>query len=364
MKEAVSRQVLLADVARVAKVSMATASMALRAEGKMTPETRAMVRRVAEEIGYRPNLAASMLARQKEGGILPNVPIAVVGMGIRNRYAFPAMHFIPPFTEHALKRGFLVEEPEAAYPSVTKLLRVLYHRGVRGIVLSHDFDTSQLTDADVKPFCFLVHGQPFKKTPFHRVSTEVFEGTRLLWETAWERGYRRIGAALHRHSQDIQDDFAREAAVLNCQERYGAPRLPIFTGQLTNAEGLARWRREVRPDAVIGFSGWQYEVLLKAGFKIPQETGLAALHVEQGGVVCGMHEDFDELGRMTVAQLDNMIRHNETGFPVRPHQLLVSAVFNEGETLPRRTKAGAGIRGVPSLKSNVTRRKKQKRKGG
>jgi DNA-binding LacI/PurR family transcriptional regulator len=340
MTDKAPRQVLLADVARVAKVSMATASMALRAEGKMTAETRAMVRRVAEEIGYRPNLAAAMLARQREGGTLPNVPIAVVGMGIRNRYAFPAPHFISAFTEHASRRGFLVEEPEATYPSISKLLRVLYHRGVRGIVLSHDFDTSPLTAGDVNPFCFLVHGQPFKKTPFHRVSTEVFEGTKLLWEVVWQRGYRRIGAALFRHPQDIQDDFAREAAVLNCQERYQAPRIPLFTGPLTDADGLERWRKEVRPDAVIGFSDWQYDVLRAAGFKIPGEMGFAALHVKQGGAVCGLYEDFDELGRMTAAQLDNMIRHNETGFPVRPHQLLVSAVFNDGETLPLRIKGG------------------------
>jgi LacI family transcriptional regulator len=338
MKEEGPRQVLLADVARAAKVSLATASMALRQQGNMTVATRESVQRIAEKIGYRPNLAASMLARRKNEAILTQIPLAVIGMGIKDRYAFPATNFVPTFTKHAVKRGFLVEEPGAAYPTVSKLLRVLYHRGVRGIVLSHDFDTSQLTVEDVKPFCFLVHGQPSKKTPFHRVSTEVFEAARFLWETMWQRGYRRIGAVLFRHALDIQDDFAREAAVLNCQERYGAPRLPIFTGALADSAGMAHWRKEARPDAVIAFSSWQYQVLLEAGFKIPEETGFAALHVEQDGRVCGMYEDFDELGRMTAAQLENMIRHHETGFPVRPHQLLVSEVFREGTTLPvRRT---------------------------
>ncbi len=342
--ESKEQPVLLSDVATAAGVSLATASMALRAQGTIALKTRDLVRRVAEEIGYRPNLAASMLARQRQGGILPSVPVAVIGMGTKDRYAFPATDFVKGFTGHATQRGFLVEEPEpAGYPNLSKLLRVLYYRGVRGITISHSIDTSELSAKDVKPFSFLFHGQPFYESRFHRVSTEVFEGTRFLWETIWNRGYRRIGAALYFHPQDIQDDFAREAAVVNCQIRYGAPNLPIYKGPLHDHAELVRWVREVKPDALIGFSGGQCYALRNAGYKIPEDIGFAALHIpEDEKVVTGLYEDFDELGRITASQLDAMIRRNETGFPERPHELLVSPVFKDGVTLPPRAVAASG----------------------
>jgi len=334
-----SGRVLLRDVARLAGVSMGAASMALRGQGSIPLKTCNRVRGIAEQLGYRPNLAASMLARgERERGVLNGVPVALIGMGVKKQHAFPAAEFIAPFLQHATEKGLLVEEAQDSDSfSVSRQLRILYHRGVRGILLSHSFDTTQLTEEDVKPFSFLLYGQPLKETRFHRVANEVFDSTRLLWETIWDRGYRRIGAALYRHPQDISDDFAREAAVINCQIRHKAPKVPIFTGALGDARGLVQWAKKVRPDAVIGFSMSQHYKLLEAGFKIPEEIGYAALHVfGQNHPIAGMCENFDELGRVAASQLDAMIRHNETGFARQSLEILVPPVFVEGRTLPLR----------------------------
>src|ERR1700744_5026838 len=65
-----------ADVARLVGVSTATVSYVLNeAEGrKISPRTREAVYRAAEELGYRPNLAARNLARGKSGVVLYIVP--------------------------------------------------------------------------------------------------------------------------------------------------------------------------------------------------------------------------------------------------------------------------------------------------
>ncbi len=350
MNENGPRPILLSDVARMAGVSTATVSLVLRDRGTLSLKTRKHVRKIVEEIGYRPNLAASMLARQSHESMLPGVPVAMIGMGSKSRYSFPASDFVRHFTRHAAERGFLVHEPEPSdYHNITSLFRVLYSRGVRGITLNHSFDTSQLTVKDVKPFSFIFHGQPLMEQRFHRVCTEVFEGAKFLWELAWKRGYRRIGAALCRHEKDIQDDFTREAAVLGCESRRGLPHVPMFTGAHADVAGFVQWARDVRPDAIISFKAGFYFSLLEAGFKVPEDLGFASLHVlDDENVITGFYEDFEELARLSASHLDTMIRHNETGFPVRPHELLVSPVFHEGSTLPpriptpekRRTKAG------------------------
>ncbi|HHY48447.1 MAG TPA: LacI family transcriptional regulator, partial [Alphaproteobacteria bacterium] len=62
------------DVARLADVSIGTASKALNANGRLRQETRDKVMRVAREIGYRPNDLAQSLhrARSMTVGIISN----------------------------------------------------------------------------------------------------------------------------------------------------------------------------------------------------------------------------------------------------------------------------------------------------
>jgi DNA-binding LacI/PurR family transcriptional regulator len=70
-----------ADVARLVGVSTATVSYVLnKAEGrKISPRTRDAVHRAAEQLGYRPNLAARNLARGRSGVVLYVVPRVAVG---------------------------------------------------------------------------------------------------------------------------------------------------------------------------------------------------------------------------------------------------------------------------------------------
>lgn len=62
------------DVARLAGVSRSTVSRALRGHPRVSAATKARVRRAAEELRYRPNVLASMLARGETGTIGMVVP--------------------------------------------------------------------------------------------------------------------------------------------------------------------------------------------------------------------------------------------------------------------------------------------------
>jgi DNA-binding LacI/PurR family transcriptional regulator len=70
-----------ADVARLASVSTATVSYVLNeAEGRrISPRTREAVYRAAEQLGYRPNVAARNLASGNSGVVLYVVPRVAVG---------------------------------------------------------------------------------------------------------------------------------------------------------------------------------------------------------------------------------------------------------------------------------------------
>ncbi|OBF23859.1 LacI family DNA-binding transcriptional regulator [Mycobacterium sp. ACS4331] len=70
-----------ADVARLANVSTATVSYVLNdvAGRSISERTREAVRRAADELGYRPNLAARNLARGASGVVLYVVPRVALG---------------------------------------------------------------------------------------------------------------------------------------------------------------------------------------------------------------------------------------------------------------------------------------------
>lgn len=69
-----SERIRLTDVARLAGVSVATASKALNGTGRMTLETRQRVKSLADELGFRPNAMARALISQRSFtvGLLTN----------------------------------------------------------------------------------------------------------------------------------------------------------------------------------------------------------------------------------------------------------------------------------------------------
>jgi LacI family transcriptional regulator len=71
------------DVARLADVSIGTASKALNAGGRLSAETREKVRQVAREIGYRPNDLAQSLHRAKSR------TIGIISNDSFGRFTFP-----------------------------------------------------------------------------------------------------------------------------------------------------------------------------------------------------------------------------------------------------------------------------------
>ncbi|MFE5217981.1 MULTISPECIES: LacI family DNA-binding transcriptional regulator [unclassified Streptomyces] len=136
------RRPTIADVAEAASVSRTTVSHALNGIGKVDPRTRERIKRVAAELGYRPNLRAQRLRRGQARAIAlaSSMPFAVAGgpsrLGFYMEVAAAAAEralvheyalvLIPPVrSASALYSvdidGAIVVEPEADDPAVAQL---------------------------------------------------------------------------------------------------------------------------------------------------------------------------------------------------------------------------------------------------
>lgn len=91
--------VTIKDVARKAQVSIATVSHVLSGSGRVSTETRARVRRIAAELGYRPNLVARSLKSRRTH------TIGMVISDITNPF-FPEM--VRGAEDAAMARGYML----------------------------------------------------------------------------------------------------------------------------------------------------------------------------------------------------------------------------------------------------------------
>lgn len=121
----------LADVARRAKVSLATASRVLNQPDIVRPEVRERVWQAINELSYTPDRTARALSSGKShtiGAIVPTLGIAIFADGVealQNRLA---------------ELGFTLLLANSQYDpaSETRQLRVLLEQGVDGVVLVGD----------------------------------------------------------------------------------------------------------------------------------------------------------------------------------------------------------------------------------
>ena len=122
------------DVARLAQVSLGTASKALNGSGKLRPETRRRVQTAASELGFRPNEWALSLHRRR------TFTIGLISTDSFGRFSIPVLTGI----EHALKEASIsvflcnaADDPELE----RRHLEALLAKRVDGLII-----TSRRTD--------------------------------------------------------------------------------------------------------------------------------------------------------------------------------------------------------------------------
>lgn len=116
-----NRPATIADVAAAAGVSTGTVSLALNGKGRVSSETRGRVRRVAEELNYRPSVRARRLrgGRTHTVALLTTIPDAVVGGSSGLSFL---LELALPLSRQLLERGYsmlllppLPEEKQTEY---------------------------------------------------------------------------------------------------------------------------------------------------------------------------------------------------------------------------------------------------------
>lgn len=340
-----NRRVTQQDVAQKLGLDKSTVSLALRNSRNLPPATRERVRSMAAQLGYRPDPALAVLARQRWAGHETGSGAALAYL-LDSRMGNAAQHrcFLPASRSRAEERGYFVQEFDLAeYASIGVVARVLQHRGIRGLLVPQ-FERATgpgILDLPVDNFTVVCLDLGWVKTPFHLVSSDRFEGTRRVWAEAVERGYRRIGGAVLLHSPRALEDATRFGATMSAQQEFLQPseHIPLLLSTPSDRDSFLRWLDRHKPEAVIGFVPRVFDWIRSTGRRVPEDLAFATLaaNARQYPALSGVLRHLDDIGATGVDTLIAAMHENEWGVPTLQRKLKIEPQWHEGATLPRRS---------------------------
>ena len=357
------KRVSLVDISRDTGFSVSAVSMALRKDLKIPAVTREIIEQSAQKLGYRPNpIVAALATRHFRSERTGRTPLAY----IRQRTTDGELELREQDRiekTHAQKLGYWLETFDVeSFQSGEQATRILFSRGFQGIILQAHFELTLLPGMDWTRFCVVQRGEsggnpvpPAAQLPF-RATLDHFNLIVRAWDETWKRGYRRIGFAFLPLSEKVPEDDVRWGAAQSRLRRVSRrDRIPPFIlPRLTWQDSplMADWVRRYRPDAVIGFNAFFLWALRQEGFRVPEDIGFATLHKSMPPLPNNF--DFRESGMKALnlevmfavlELMDQLVRHSQYGLSKEPRTVMIQSEWIDGETLPRREKAGRSNRG-------------------
>jgi len=335
----------LRKIAKAARVSHTTVSMALHNHPRISARTKQRIAELAQKMGYRPNALVSALMSHVRSNrhIVSQEPIAFLTSGPTADWWRDVPIFLNNFhgaTARAEQLGFRLQPfwmgPYGRHAAaVAKVLRA---RAIRGAVLA---PLPGLDDGDIpfdwEHFAITTIGYSFRQVPVHRAAHHHMHSMLALYKTLRELRYRRIGLAMTLDNM-VRVKYNWLAGLLTGRELYGGNRVPYLTFDLiTGKKNFLAWYRANRPDVIVGIGKDTYFWLKEAGIRIPQDVGYA--HLDLYGAlsdenVSGIQQQSTEIGAAATDLLVSQLYHNEYGAPKNPSCMLIEGYWEPGVTAP------------------------------
>lgn len=260
----VKGHITMAEVALAVGVHQTTVSLALRNHRSIPEKTRERIRKMANEMGYRPNPLVSALIAQRrlgmpvgEGSTLAYLTHFGTPEGWRASVNFQIV--FEEIIKRANLRGYRVEEFWMREPGMTpeRMKRILLNRGIRGLLICPMPTEWREMDFDFSEFATVALGLSLRAPKLDRVSIDYAVVMSLCVGKLRERGCRRIAFATTWLIDDRVNHLSLGAFLA---ERQREPRrfLSPFTADGYDQANFTRWLNQCRPDAIITAIGLEY----------------------------------------------------------------------------------------------------------
>lgn len=349
--------VTLKDIAAKVGFSKNTVSLALRDDPQLPVTTRDRIKRVAEEMGYRPNAIVSHLMAQLRARHPPRfqAKLALVNAN-RSADALRKHPTIPAYVEGCQRRAaklgygfdyFWLHAPELKAES---WIRVLRARNLKGLILVGLMDQNRLP-GHLTPvweaFPAVVTGVRTREPALSFAAVDHHHLALTACEQALALGYRKPALVL----DDVIDrlvegrfsaGFHAGQRVLPANRRIA--RFHDIASARADPGVFHAWLRRERPDVLFILYNDTLDWLKAAGLRVP--TDIAVIQLEWRASrpqLAGMNQHNDVVGEAAVDMLISQIHHGDTGVPAFPRATLIGATWIDGASAPRRVTAAGRV---------------------
>jgi len=339
------------DIALKARVSVASVSLGLRNDPRISAPVRARIKEIAKEMGYRPNPLLSAYqasVRSKQPATFRATLGWINDHPDQNAWRKPWMQ---PIWDGARARaqelGYELDEiwfpeikVETPEENVRKIQKILHSRGIAGVILP----SLERAQHAVQPWegftvvCIGEHHLLLESSKIqleaihehHKVNSNYLYNIHLAFWKLRKIGCERIGLAISGYA-DQESDYAYSSSFLRGQFDVPAKRrVPILFSNAT--PDVTAWAKKHRPDAVICNHSDVLGAVKKAGFKVPQDVKIAHLNLatDVAGLL-GVDRRMDLLGSAAVDMLTAHLIRNETGVPPYAKAMSIQGVWVGGD---------------------------------
>lgn len=339
----------MSDVAQAAKVHPSTVSLALRNDHRLPLETREHVRRIAEELGYRPHpllsaLGAARRARRDSdyGCTLAYVERADQPTDWEDETLIGARHA-------AEERGYNMEHFTIREKGLSeeRLTDILRNRGIRGILIAPLMEAHGHFELDWQEFCTVVIGYSFTTPEFDRVVQDPYQSMRLILGKCRELGLTRIGLLLPEAGYERNEGL--HAAAFWIEQKTGLASIPPLILSEWNPERFLQWMDPHGLEVIVTsnvFKSKVMEILDVKKIQIPRDISFVNVNAYRSEEFSGIYTNSAQVGATAVHILIDKINRNASGIPALRNTILVPGQWVEGQTLKGVSPAGchAGTR--------------------
>lgn len=339
------RNITLADVAHAAGLSRSGTSYALRGHPSIPSHTVERVRRLASELGYKPDLRiqALMTSIRQRQTLGRREPLALVWLhtartpeNLPPHLAYFAETIRAGARRRAEQLGCSLEEFWLDTDDLTpaRLYRILRARGIAGILLATASGTKPITlEWDWSPFAVAFIGHTAFSPAVHRSAHHHYLGVCTALLRLKQEGWRFPGAIVSRSVQDRIHNMQVAAFLANHPVPSSAPALVQFSSPAEFAQ-LAPWPSDKKPDALL--VGWQIqpqeEAVLRA--KVPTARRIVTLDWYPYGVLPGIDPGNGDLAAKAVDLVVEQLHTNTLGLPTHPASMLVEGIWRDAPISP------------------------------
>lgn len=356
--------VTMSDVAKAAKVSKNTVSLALAQSPRISLTTRHRIERIATALGYQKNPTVAHLMAQLRSNRTSRLKaiLALLNANV-DRQAFKCHPTIPTYIEGCRRRaaelGYSLDEFWLHDPDLNseRLSRIFRSRNIRGGIIVGMMNENQLPthfSTLWNRFPFIVTGVRTRNPTLSFCCTDHHALSLKAFEQALEMGYQRPALVLDHVIDKLVEGRFTSGVFIAQQEIPPARRThPFYLVNEANANPalFQRWLKKEKPDAILTLYHNVKKWLRDLDYRVPEDMGLVQLEWRKDHPEwAGMNQHNDIVGETAVEMIISMIHSGAVGVPPFPQATLIGCSWIEGRTLIPRKKIFAPFEVYKSAK--------------